>query len=166
MVSLLLDAMLSKLGRWLRLLGCDVEIVDSKVSDSKILEIARESGRIFITRDKKLFERAVSAGLKSVLVLSDDLPSILNRLSKMFNFNLSFNPDKSRCPSCNTPVLKVRRPPDYSSIPRKVLASKNCFWICPNCGKVYWIGSHYFSILRVLDKAKSSSPCSVEKNIS
>ncbi|TFH31064.1 MAG: hypothetical protein E4G98_00840 [Promethearchaeota archaeon] len=54
---LLVDAMLGKLGHFLRILGIDTEIADSTCSDTQILEDARAKNRVIVTRDKAFFQR-------------------------------------------------------------------------------------------------------------
>ena len=50
------DAMLGKLARWMRVLGCDVEYFPS-IGDRELVELAARSGRLILTRDTLLVRR-------------------------------------------------------------------------------------------------------------
>src|SRR5512142_2931119 len=50
------DAMLGKLAKWLRILGCDVEY-RPRIGDDELIFAARSSGRLILTRDTLLAQR-------------------------------------------------------------------------------------------------------------
>jgi hypothetical protein len=53
------DAMLGRLAKWMRIIGCDVEYF-SEISDNEISERAFHSGRIILTRDTMLIRRKIN----------------------------------------------------------------------------------------------------------
>jgi len=57
----LADEMLGSLARWLRIMGYDTEYARG-MSDSDILARSRVEGRIVLTRDRQLAERAGARG--------------------------------------------------------------------------------------------------------
>ncbi|MCS7109589.1 MAG: Mut7-C RNAse domain-containing protein, partial [Candidatus Micrarchaeota archaeon] len=60
----LVDVMLIKLGRWLRILGYDCRIPNSnEIDDDALLEIAKNEKRILLTMDRKLAERKSAVGV-------------------------------------------------------------------------------------------------------
>ena len=63
MQRFLVDLMLMRLGRWLRLLGQDVAHPKGESDDELLLQAKKES-RTIITRDKGLFQACPGAGAK------------------------------------------------------------------------------------------------------
>ncbi|MDD1736101.1 MAG: Mut7-C RNAse domain-containing protein, partial [Methanothrix sp.] len=57
------DLMLMRLGRWLRLLGQDVALPEGE-SDEELLRQAAEENRMVITRDKRLSQACPDAGVR------------------------------------------------------------------------------------------------------
>ncbi|MBW2661546.1 MAG: hypothetical protein JRD93_06075, partial [Deltaproteobacteria bacterium] len=53
------DAMLGRLAKWMRIIGCDVEYF-SEISDNEISERAFHSGRVILTRDTMLIRRKIN----------------------------------------------------------------------------------------------------------
>jgi len=39
-------------------------------------------------------------------------------------------------------------------VPPESLRAFNRFYVCPSCGKVYWEGSHWRNIRRILEEAR------------
>jgi uncharacterized protein with PIN domain len=62
-LKFLADAMLGKLSRWLRMLGQNVEY-NVKLTDDQLLVQAKAEGRVLLTKDFELYQRALSRGLK------------------------------------------------------------------------------------------------------
>ena len=50
------DAMVGRLAKWLRILGCDVAYAP-EISDREIAERGRREGRVILTRDTLLIRR-------------------------------------------------------------------------------------------------------------
>ena len=55
-MKFVVDGMLGKLARWLRMMGHDVEYSNS-MDDSELLTIARKEQRILLTRDFELYQQ-------------------------------------------------------------------------------------------------------------
>ena len=68
----LVDLMLLRLGRWLRLLGQDVANPENDC-DGALLGQAKRDGRILITRDKRLFSSCSAAGVEGILIRSSQI---------------------------------------------------------------------------------------------
>jgi len=75
----LVDWMLMKLGRWLRLLGQDVALPAER-NDERLMIQAEEEGRTIITRDKGLF---LAAGRRRWPCLLIRANSIIEQLVEM-----------------------------------------------------------------------------------
>jgi len=138
------DEMLGSLARWLRLMGYDT-MYAKDVEDSKILEIAREENRYLLTRDKELSQRIGEQGL---YVESDDLDEQLVRVSA--RYNLEPDPDKTRCTVCNGELRTVTKEEAVGHVPEGALENNTVFYVCTECGKYYWRGSHWKNISKRL----------------
>ena len=138
---ILLDAMLGHLLSWLRILGHDTIYLTSEEDDKKLLREAMESGRVLVTRDSRLHERALRHGVKSIYLPFTDTVEALTHLAKELGLRVSFDEDNTRCPECNTQLIKT------STQPKR--------WRCPGCGKEYWIGGHWRNISRVLREVEN-----------
>ena len=122
----LVDLMLMRLGRWLRLLGQDVALPKGK-SDAVLLLQAKEECRTIITRDKGLFLAAPGAGASCLLIRSS---KISDQLSEMAEAGVALRLDPRRCTLCNGRLEEM-----------KTSGTKR--WQCSACKKLYWEGGHW-----------------------
>lgn len=146
------DTMLGNLARWLRILGYDT-LYSSSFEDWRLLRIAGEEERILLTRDESLFRRAKTRGLSAVLITSDDIAEMLAYVAAKTGIELSFNPSRTRCPECNTLLMKISRAEALSLLENNVATKYEDFWRCGRCGKIYWQGNHWKTISSILEKA-------------
>ncbi|NON63380.1 Mut7-C RNAse domain-containing protein [Acidianus sp. RZ1] len=138
MQKFILDAMMGRLARWLRILGYDT-LYNNSYEYWKIIKIAQNEKRIIVTRDRGLCARALKIGIECFLALpADSVIITLAKLSIKYDIDLSVNLDASRCSVCN-------------GILRKVEKNK---WLCTSCNKEYWKGKHWSTIPEILIKAQ------------
>ena len=149
------DGMLGKLTRWLRMLGHDVEYYKS-LDDEELIDRAKTENRILLTRDLKLYQRAVTQGANAFLVEGHTEAEKLAQLSKRFNFKLEIDVTVSRCPKCNTPIESVSKEEVIDRIPKATALYYNEFWKCPGCEQIYWHGAHWKRIEKTLREAKET----------
>lgn len=144
----LCDHMLGSLARWLRFIGYDT-LIPEAMGDTAILGLARDDGRILLTRDKELASRAGALGH---LVRSDGLDDQLADIRKAFGLDLSGERLLSRCSLCNAVLARIdREAAERAGVPAAVGRRHDRFWRCPGCGRVYWPGSHYERIMGRID---------------
>ncbi len=142
--SFLVDQMLMRLGRWLRLLGLDVA-VPADAKDDRLLQQAREEDRTLITRDKRLFAACEDAGVKCILIRSSLLDDQLREMAQR-GIDLQLNPQ--RCTICNSPLEK-------DTSPEKITSPEKVMWRCSGCQKLYWEGAHWRKMIRMLEEIRS-----------
>ena len=143
-IKFLVDSMLGKLARWLRILGYSVDY-SSTWSDEEIMEKLEEEDFILLTRDRSLAERVD----KSYLIQS---PIPLMQLKEVID---EFSLDKnsflfSRCVVCNGRVEEVRKEEVEGRVPEGVFNHSEKFYRCRKCGKIYWPGSHHAKVRKLL----------------
>lgn len=146
----LLDAMLGSLARWLRICGYDAEY-PGNISDEELIRLASIEGRILLTRDELLHRKAMREGLESFLVEGGSDAEMLRSVSR--RFNLKLDPERSRCPICGAELKAADRETLRGRVPTRTLKAYDDFWICTSCGQVYWRGSHWKSILEMVEAA-------------
>jgi len=154
--ELLADAMLGKLARWLRLLGYDVRYMQD--DDAVIAHAARAEGRILLTRDHELSARR---GLRTVLVRSVRLTDQLAQVVEAVGHLPAGTP--RRCMACNVVLVAITVEAARSGVPAYVAAtvgssSDRPFQRCPECGRIYWKGTHWQGIEDQLDEAFKDGP--------
>jgi uncharacterized protein with PIN domain len=140
------DAMLGKLAKWLRLLGYDT-YYESDISDDDLLRIANAEDRIILTRDTLLIRRKIC---RRYLFISDDY--VQGQLRQTIDaFNLSAAPF-SRCLICNVIIREVEKSAIQKRVPEYTYKTQDCFAQCPQCGRIYWPGTHVEQALKCLDR--------------
>ena len=143
-VAFVADVMLGRLTRWLRILGYDI-LYFHKAPDDFLIYVTLESGRILMTRDRRLAAEPILAPNKSFLVESTRLPQQLKEV-------LSRSPyrGRPRCADCNGLLAEVDREKVKDLVPDYVYLTSPHFWRCPSCGKVLWEGTHKRNMLHFL----------------
>jgi uncharacterized protein with PIN domain len=137
---LLIDAMLGKLARWLRLMGFDATYLPD-VDDIVLVRHARAEGRLLVTRDRGL---AARRGVEALLIDSQDLEGQLNEVLSALG---APPPDAiPRCTLCNEPLEELPHDAAEGRVPPYVWRTQETFSQCPVCRRVYWPGTHWEAI--------------------
>ncbi len=136
------DVHLGRLGRLLRLLGFDT-LFRNDYTDSEIAAIARQQGRIVLTRDRGLLKR--SEVTHGYCVRSDN--ALVQAKEVLRRFDLSGETDPfTRCAECNGMILKVEKSAVVELLEEKTRRYYDDFFRCSGCGRVYWEGSHFLKL--------------------
>lgn len=141
----LADSMLGRLTRWLRLMGYSVEYASSEWSDAKIMEYCNSKGLFLLTRDRELSKRYSNSFYVRSENLNDQLAQFLSEFPP--SRDLFF----TRCPLCNGKTSRVPMSQVSDRVPDGVRGRYDSAFVCHNCGKVYWEGTHYDSILKTIN---------------
>jgi uncharacterized protein with PIN domain len=141
----LCDEMLGKLAKWLRLLGYDTSYIKTK-DDGILLVIAEQEGRILLTRDKALHQRAKD----SAYILSDDPDEQLQQVFQ--DYKLSKDKALTICSVCGRSLRQVVKEKAEGKVPEKVYELQDEFWYCAKCHKFYWKGTHVEKIVGRIEK--------------
>lgn len=157
------DRMLGRLIAWLRIFGYDtksaLDFEPAPDEDTMLIDVAKREGRILLSRDRALVDRAKKAGTDAVLLSSDDVKVQLEELLK--RYDLDVDPNMTRCTVCNS-MLREATEADIEKIrhskevPERLVINRAEFWVCDKCGKVYWQGSHWRNILKTAKEVKNT----------
>jgi hypothetical protein len=147
-VRFALDVHLGKLASLLRLVGFDTVVL---ADDAGMATMAARDGRIVLTRDVDLLKRSVVR--HGHWVRHTDSESQLAEVLERFDLVNRMEPFV-RCVRCNTLLVPV----DAEAVAERLLprtrAAFRQFHRCPGCDRVYWQGSHYDRLIRVVERAR------------
>jgi uncharacterized protein len=159
----LVDRMLGRLIAWLRIFDYDtksaLELGMDLDEDARLVDLAHAEGRVLLTRDRELAERARKAGAPAILIKPDDVREQLCELMK--HYPLTIEPVMERCTACNARLRKATEADmEHVSreVPARLLDEGKEFWVCDRCGKVYWLGSHWRNIRKMSEELNRCRP--------
>jgi uncharacterized protein with PIN domain len=157
-MKFVVDCMLGKLAKWLKILGFDTVYLN-KAEDRDLLQIARRQRRILLTKDHGLLEAAKN--VRSLFVKSDDWPEQLVQVLDTYGLREAVRPH-SRCLGCNLKLKVIPKSSARNLVTPFVLERSASFAICPACERVYWPGTHFQSMDRriegILQRAEYQKP--------
>ncbi|MFH1198014.1 MAG: Mut7-C RNAse domain-containing protein [bacterium] len=138
----ILDVHLGKLARYMRLLGFDT-LYRNNYSDDEIVKIADDEKRTVLTRDKGILKRNdVNRGY---WLRSTDAKKQIEEVINRFQLGVRIK-EFSRCISCNGKLKSIEKENVLERIPPRVKLDYTEFFICADCDKIYWMGTHYDSM--------------------
>jgi uncharacterized protein len=137
-MRLLCDEMLRGIGRWLRAAGYDTAIAEAGVRDDDLLAQARGEGRILLTCDRALARRGQPGG--AVLLSTEGLDEAAHELYLRLAIDWLRAPF-SRCLVENA-LLHEAPAAALARLPQTARQGGGPVMLCPECGRIYWPGSH------------------------
>ena len=145
----ILDNHLGRLAYYLRMLGVDC-LYRNDYQDDDLAMVASQGERILLTRDRRLLMRnAVHYGYW----VRNKTPRLqLVEVMRRFALSDSIIPFH-RCMRCNgilQPAKKEDVLPHLLPLTKKYFED---FRICPDCEQVYWKGSHYERMNKLIEQA-------------
>jgi hypothetical protein len=133
---LVCDAMLGSLARWLRLLGYDCTYL-AAAEDRALVDLARDEGRVLLTRDRELAARADPALLICATGLEEQLVEVCTGLGLRPRPGL----EQSRCSVCNGRLRLLPEAEARAAAPSHVVVEQG-LRRCTGCGRLYWYATH------------------------
>lgn len=132
------DQMLGRLAKWLKILGYDTTY-DANVPLKDFLEQAKRENRIFLTRGRKIPEQF---GIQEFFIVrSERYREQLREVVRHFHLDVQSHLF-SRCTQCNQLLVPVEKSSLQGKIQEKSFQHFSEFFQCPQCGNVYWDGTH------------------------
>lgn len=146
--SFVLDVHLGKLAKYLRMTGFNTKYENS-LDDNDIVNIAGKENRIILTRDIGLLKhKRVTHGywLRSQQPIDQFIET-----AKRFDLVSKFKPFH-RCTVCNGLIEETTKQSVIRQLKPKTKIFFNEFYKCLSCGKVYWKGSHFEKMQKLILK--------------
>jgi len=143
------DCNVGRLARWLRALGYDASY-HAQIGDAELVREAAAEGRVLLTRDRDLTKRRViQSGLVRAILIRDD--DVKVQLRQVFTeLALDLKQSLTRCIECNA-ALEPRLAANVAErVPPFVRSTQTRYSECPDCGRIYWAGTHWQRMQNVL----------------
>ena len=137
------DVMLGRLARLLRFYGYDVEY-DNRATDEELLQRSRR--RILLTKDRPLAERRKNIYLVKRIGGENQLAEI----QSAFPLPARNSSRPVRCLICNARLRRMARKKVEHLVPPFVFRRHKDFFLCPGCRRIYWEGTHYEAMMRMI----------------
>jgi uncharacterized protein with PIN domain len=137
--------MLGRLAKWMRLLGFDTSYYRN-TNGKTIIYHSKKEDRTILTRAKDLIEKHDDA----ILIESENLIEQLKQIAKSLKIKSPF----SRCPVCNIETEKAAKETVKNDVPAYIFEIHDDFKKCPGCGRVFWQGTHYKEIVKVINEIR------------
>jgi uncharacterized protein with PIN domain len=150
------DAMLASLARWLRAAGYDTGLAPASAVDRTVLDACHAQQRILVTRDRHLAAHA-GAGVRVVLLAANGIDGQSAELAASLPIDWTCAPF-TRCLLDNTP-LREATPDEHVRVPPRARELPGPFRYCPQCGRIYWPGSHVRRMQLRLEQWRARAAC-------
>ena len=145
------DTHLGRLAAYLRMLGFDT-LYRNDYEDEELATISAREDRVLLTRDAGLLMRAIVTW--GYYVRATDPARQVVEVLERFDLASSMRPF-CRCMHCNA-VLRITSKEAISD--RLLPETKQHyeeFFICPDCDRIYWKGSHYRRMQVLIERITS-----------
>ena len=144
----LLDNHLGRLAAYLRMLGFDC-LYHNDYTDEELADALKRDERILLSRDWRLLMRkAVTHGY---CPRSLDSLEQLSEVVRRFDLAAKIVPFH-RCLRCNHSLEPVSKEAVLDRLEALTRLYYDEFRICPSCGQIYWKGSHYERMQKVIEE--------------
>lgn len=144
-MKFILTSELGRLAKWLRILGFDAEYYNSANIGTLIIRALRDN-RMIIARRKQI------GSLKVVIVESNKVKEQMKELIKKIDLKVDESSMFTRCVICNELIKPVSKEEVKGKIPAYVSETQQNFYLCGNCGRIYWQGSHWGNARRYIEE--------------
>jgi uncharacterized protein with PIN domain len=141
------DVHLGRLAAYLRMLGFDA-LYRNDYRDEELARVASAQDRIVLTRDRGLLKRA--AITRGCYVRATSPREQAAELLKRLDLARSAAPF-TRCLACNELLESVETATVASRVPPGVFQRHRRFLKCRACGRVFWRGTHYDRMSRLVE---------------
>lgn len=138
-MRLMCDEMLAALARWLRAAGYDTALAGPGQPDALLLDRCQTEARTLITRDRRLAAEA-PAEVPALWLETDDPDAQARAVTERLGVDWMAAPF-TRCMVDNT-SLRAATDVELALIPASSQTLPGPFRACPECGRVFWPGSH------------------------
>jgi len=144
----ILDNHLGRLAAYLRMLGFDC-LYRNDFADKELAELAQKEGRILLSRDRRLLMRKVVT--LGYCLRSLDPTQQLSEVIQRFALAGRIAP-VHRCLRCNHPLEPVEKEAVLDRLEPLTRQYFDEFQICPACRQIYWKGSHYDQMKKLIEQ--------------
>ena len=147
----IVDHNVGKLARYLRMMGYDTLFYKGG-DDSGLVATALAENRVILTRDRGIMERRlVTTGrLKAILLETERPEEQICQVMRALKLESRHRPF-SLCLEDNQPLEERSREQVAGRVPAYVFKTQDYYRECPACRRIYWRGTHWQAMARLLD---------------
>jgi len=149
----ILDVHLGRLARYLRLFGFDT-LYRNDYDDAELARLAGEQRRILLTRDRNLLKR--SSITHGYYIRATDPRQQLREVLARFDLYRSVRSFR-RCTQCNGLLTVVVKERILDRLGPDTQRYFDRFWMCGDCQRIYWQGSHYERMRHLIEEVLGSA---------
>ena len=147
------DSMLGKLAKWLRMLGYDTEFIRD-ADDDELVRIAVREDRLLLTRDTRLCNQRM-VRKRCVFVDWGSTAAQIRQVFQALKLQVSETSLFTRCTICNGEIAPIAKEVLEERVPPYVFKTQEEYGYCEHCDKIYWRGTH---VQHVLEALKMNNP--------
>ena len=144
----ILDTHLGRLASYLRMMGFDT-LYRNDYPDDELAEVSNTENRILLTRDVGLLKRSLVVHGYYVRTLKPR--QRLHEIAKRYALIDQIEPFKF-CMRCNGQLHQVDKAEIREQLTDQTAQFYDVFHQCPECEQIYWKGSHYAKMEKLLDE--------------
>ena len=148
------DSMLGKLSRFLRFLGYDTLYRIEEDIETMLIN-AKENNRIILSQARKVIQLSNKKEITSIMMPTTNIVDQLRVLKQEIDLDLGIPPKRMRCSMCNGELQDRNKNEIEDKIPKGTFEYYDTFWECKECGKIFWLGSHWEDIKRTIIEVES-----------
>ncbi|MFX1497450.1 MAG: Mut7-C RNAse domain-containing protein [Promethearchaeota archaeon] len=159
-LKFLVDAMLGRLARFLRIFGYDTIYANDlkeyfkmdPIPDNDLEKYAENDDRIIITKDYSFYTKTKNI---SIYLKGEGIYNYLNQLKKTLDITYEFDLKKARCSVCNSELIRIEKKQLIrDKVLKETYKNYNEFYQCinPKCNKIFWNGPHILNITKNLKR--------------
>lgn len=145
-----LDVHLGKLARYIRMLGFDT-VYKNNLADDDLIKISLNEKRTILTKNKEILKRNVVT--HGYWVRDENPEEQVKEIIERFDLKNSIK-EFTRCIECNTVLNKVKKENIINQLPSKVKEWHEEYYECPGCKRIYWKGTHYEKMIKLIKRIK------------
>jgi uncharacterized protein with PIN domain/sulfur carrier protein ThiS len=137
------DVHLGKLAKYMRITGLDT-LYKNVFPKHQLIQLSIEENRIILTQNKTILKNTLIT--RGYWVRPADSMLQLKEIIGYFDLKGCLAP-LSRCLRCNSTVWPVEKESVRARVPEAVFRMHDRFTKCDHCDRIYWMGSHYASMM-------------------
>ena len=141
------DTHLGRLAAYLRMLGFDT-LYRNDYRDQELAQLSAAEDRILLTRDRGLLKRTMVRW--GCYLRATEPTQQLIEVLQQFELRPAIAPFR-RCMHCNALLRQTQKESISDRLLPETRKHFDDFYICPDCDRIYWKGSHYRRMQRLID---------------
>lgn len=148
----ILDTHLGRLAAYLRMMGFDT-LYRNDYEDDVLAEVSDAENRILLTRDVGLLKRGIVT--HGYFVRNTEPKLRLHEISERYHLS-DFVAPFGRCMSCNGDLQMIDKESIRDKVGDDTYEAFDEFQQCQSCEKIFWKGSHYEKMQKLVDEVLSN----------